>query len=240
MVVYSDHLFNPIADHPKLLFTIEFLVSLIMPASMVSVVLGVGGKYSTLDVQTVLCGPPTIELLYFTFSLPLQIVVFIGTILMGMIIIRLRKVDRNISSYSNRSRSHVYKTVEKRFFLIIIFFPLCFGTILASIAAYNSLFKKMMLIYMEYIFCLDHPKFGGECVADYKKYRSVTATIVNLCMFDIFSIMLMISILLPTSARQFWKKHLARIIKCIRKPSGGSKELKQLSITGRYKTKSPS
>jgi hypothetical protein len=216
IVVYSGHPDNPIVSHPKFLFFIEFLVSIVVPASIVSVVLLVGGTYSTFSVQIVLCGPPTTELMYFTLSLPLQFIVFIGSILMGMIVIRLRKNGKNTFS---RTSSHVYKAMEKRFLLIIIFFPLCFGTILASISAYERVFKDMMLSYMKYAYCIDHPTPGKECVAGYRKYRSVTTAIVDLCMFDIFNIILMISTLLPGSARQFWKKHLNRIVKCDRKPS---------------------
>jgi hypothetical protein len=215
IVVSSDQLYNPIVKHSKLLFTTEFLLSLIVPASMVLVVLRVGGMYKTYTARSLLCTPPTRKLIYFTFSLPLQIMVFIGSLLMGMIVIRLRKVGRSVSSYNNTNGSHVYKVVEKRFLLIAIFFPLCFGTILATSAIYYRMLKKIMLGYMEYLFCLEHSTPGKECSTGLETFLS-TITIVDMCMLIILNIVLMISTFLPDTARQFWKKHLARIVKCCR------------------------
>ena len=60
--------------------------------------MGIGGTYTTFSVQVVLCGPPTKNLTYFTASLPLQIIVLSGSILMAMVTIRLRKVRKNLGT----------------------------------------------------------------------------------------------------------------------------------------------
>lgn len=113
---------------------------------------------------------------------------------------------------------------EKRFLLLVTFLPLCFGTILATIAVYSTLFKSIMLSYLDYVFCLERKSGQETCPRDHLKYHSVTTCIVDLVMFDIFNIVLMVSTLSPQPARKFWRNCLTKIIRCGRKSSAAGVE----------------
>ena len=108
LLVYSTSTTNLIYNYSCKLLCIELLASIAVSASMVITVFAVDGKYSTFTVQVVLCGPPTNRLIYYTFSLPLQIFFLSGCILMALVIVRLRKVQYNKTNYL-----HVYMYVLK-------------------------------------------------------------------------------------------------------------------------------
>lgn len=127
-------------------------------------------------------------------------------------------------SCNSRNNSRLLKTIEKRFVLLIVAFPLCFGTILGTLSVYNSLFKEMISAYFKYVSCLNQPSQNHTCPPDHQKYHSIATCIVDLVIFDIYSIVLMASTLLPAPARQFWRRQLARIVRCYRKVPTGDAE----------------
>ena len=63
---------------------------------MVTTAFALGGKYTAVSLEALLCGPSNLQLIYYTFSLPLQIIVLSGSILMTLVIVRLRKVRMRI------------------------------------------------------------------------------------------------------------------------------------------------
>lgn len=92
MISYSKGIDTVITRHCKSVFVVEFLVSVLFPAAMVAVVMGINGTYNTFSVYVVICGPPTPRLYYYTFALPLQVIVFFGCVLIMLIVLRVRKV----------------------------------------------------------------------------------------------------------------------------------------------------
>ena len=90
---YAKSLDNVIVRHPKMVFLMEFLVSTIVPAVMVAINLGIEGTYRTFSVYVIICGPPNRKLYYYTACLPLESIVFTGSVLTLLIIVRLRKVE---------------------------------------------------------------------------------------------------------------------------------------------------
>ena len=74
----------------------------------------------------------------------------------------------------------------------------------------------------EYAHCLNSNKSSsGGCPATHQRYRSVTVAIIDLLMFDVFSVVLVAYILVPPAARSFWARILSRMFaaffKCSRR-----------------------
>jgi hypothetical protein len=103
------------------------------------------------------------------------------------------------------------EALKKRFLMIVVFFPLCFCTMLATISVYEKIYKHIFRDYMEYIHCLNTRKSADEdCPATHQRYRPITVAIIDLLLFDVFSIVLTAYILVPPAARSFWARVLSR------------------------------
>jgi hypothetical protein len=127
------------------------------------------------------------------------------------------------------------EALKKRFLLIVVFFPLCFGTILATVSVYEKLTKSMVRDYMEYVNCLNTKKsVGGGCPAIHQRYHSVTVAVIDLLMFDVFSVVLTAYILAPQAARSFWARILSRMFatlsRCICRSSNKVQHIKMEDI----------
>lgn len=123
------------------------------------------------------------------------------------------------------------RALQKRFLLIVILFPLCICTVLTTVSVYRKLMKNMVLDYFDYAVCMSNTnttsRLDAHCPATYRKYRSVTVAIIDLLMFDIFSVVLVAYILVPPTARSFWVATLSRLLGCLPKfacRSGGRKK----------------
>jgi hypothetical protein len=82
-----------ILRHSKMVFLMEFVVSVNLPASMVVINLSVEGTYTTSsNFYVIIYGPPTLDLYYYTMAMPLQITVFVGCTLTLLMTIRLHRV----------------------------------------------------------------------------------------------------------------------------------------------------
>ena len=123
------------------------------------------------------------------------------------------------------------EALKKRFLLIVIFFPLCFCTMLATISVYDKLMKYMVRDYMDYIHCLNTEKSsGGDCPATHQRYRSVTVAIIDLLMFNVFSVVLMAYILVPPAARSFWARILSRMLAVLSRCMCQSRKKKHIKM----------
>lgn len=105
--------------------------------------------------------------------------------------------------------------------MVIIFFPLCFGIILTTIAVHGKLSKEVLRVYYEYAACLQERRDQQQCPPKYREYRTVTAGIIDLLMFDIYSFVQVAYVLAPRAARQFWSDVWSNIkqicLKCAEK-----------------------
>ena len=117
-----------------------------------------------------------------------------------------------------RAVCHMYKTLEKRFLLVIIIFSLGFGTIFTTITVYERLMMKMIASYFDYIYCHDQHSDGHTCSTYIRNYGSVTASIIEVFLFNVLSLVMLISTVWSRSARQFWRRHLLGLVRCCRKP----------------------
>ena len=79
---------------------VEALASVVVPAGLVAVVLGMEGKYTMFSRLVITCGPPTVKLIYFTMAFPVQLAVLVGVIMTALIMLKLEKV----SDYSTVSK----------------------------------------------------------------------------------------------------------------------------------------
>jgi hypothetical protein len=86
---------NPIQKYWKLFYLVEALLSVVLPVALVAVVLGDQNKYSLFSRQVISCGPPTIELFFYTMALPLQVIVTLGIMMALYILFQLYKVTVN-------------------------------------------------------------------------------------------------------------------------------------------------
>jgi hypothetical protein len=90
---------NPIRRYSQQVFMVEVLASVIIPAGLVAVVLGIEGKYTMFSKLVITCGPPTVELIYYAMALPVQLAVLAGVILTSLIMLRLEKVSDPAAHY---------------------------------------------------------------------------------------------------------------------------------------------
>jgi hypothetical protein len=90
--VYAVSPVNPIIRYSKVVFIVEAFMSVMVPIALVSVVLGVHGKYTMFSDQIIVCGPPSLSLFYFSMVLPGQLTVLLGIVMIALIWLRLQKV----------------------------------------------------------------------------------------------------------------------------------------------------
>ena len=89
---------------------------------------------------------------------------------------------------------------------------------MATVSVYEKLMKYITRDYIEYINCLHSNKSsGGDCPATHQRYRAVTVAIIDLLMFDVFSVVIVAYVLVPPAARSFWARVLSRIFAALSK-----------------------
>jgi hypothetical protein len=119
--------------------------------------------------------------------------------------------------------------------MIVVLFPLYFSTMLATVSVYEKITKSMVRDNMEYINCLSAKKPGGEdCAATHQRYHSVTVAVIDLLMFDVFSVVLTAYILVPRATRLFWARTLSAMFetlsRCICRSSNKVQHIKMEDI----------
>lgn len=135
-----------------------------------------------------------------------------------------------MSRLSSNSNSTGHRSLQKRFLLVIIVFPLWFCTVLTSITIYSKLHKEILLSYYEYATCLQKQRSANGqtdeyCPPTYRKYRTVTSCILNLLMLNIYSFVQVAYILVPKAARRFWSDIFSKITHLCSRCVGRGKNL---------------
>ncbi|XP_062507392.1 uncharacterized protein LOC134183840 isoform X2 [Corticium candelabrum] len=202
---------NPIRRYSKTVLVIETVTSVALPVGLAAAVLGVEGRYATFSVQIITCGPPSVKLMYYTMALPLQLIVFVGVVMTLLIMLRLRKVqDANkhstVTSMTVSPSSQT--TIQNRFLMIVVFFPLCLGVIMSTIVVYEKLSEDAVASFVDYVVCVGS-KTARAC--EKPNYGSIITSILDLIMFNIFSLVLLAYVLVPTMARKFWIRRLRNV-----------------------------
>ena len=121
--------------------------------------------------------------------------------------------------------------LKRRFFLIVIFFPLCFCTILTTVSVYSKLMVLIVRDYMDYARCLNTNHSSGDCPPTNQRYRSVTVAIIDLVMLDVFSVVLVAYMLVPPAARSFWARIFACLFQCVCRGRGTREHVKLENMT---------
>lgn len=80
---------------------------------------------------------------------------------------------------------------------------------LSTISVCTKLNTNSLHDYFAYATCMQQGT-DMHCPATYRKYRYVTIAIIDLLLFDVFSIAMVAYILMPTGARSFWSHLLSR------------------------------
>jgi hypothetical protein len=196
---------------------VEVLASVIIPAGLVAVVLGIEGKYTMFSKLVITCGPPTVELIYYAMALPVQLAVLAGVILTSLIMLRLEKARGRRKSaasgigdpkfrrtLSTSSASNAQNTIQNRFLLIIIVFPLTIGAIMSTIVIYDKLSDQVLDGFIDYVRCIENKTAPATCENFYNDHSGVLIGIIDLLMFDVLSIVIFAYVLAPRLARKFW------------------------------------
>ena len=124
-------------------------------------------------------------------------------------------------SFSFLGSHSVYESIEKRFLLLIVFFPLCLGTTLTSIVVYERMFTDVVMSYVRYVFCLDDKSSSKPCPQVHRRCSSVMIAVMDLFVFNVFNVVLIAFTLLPPPVRAFWRK---AVTCCLRKVNTTKKE----------------
>jgi hypothetical protein len=104
-------------------------------------------------------------------------------------------------------------TIQVRFLLIIIVFPLTLGVIVSTIIIYYKYSEDSENSFIQYFSCLQAEGSEGECRKYYRDYGGTYIAMVDLVMFDAFSFVTLAYVLTPRLARKFWKHKLRAIYK---------------------------
>jgi hypothetical protein len=233
---------------------VEFSVSTIIPAAMVAINLVAKGTYRTFSVYVILCGPPSRTLYYYTVCLPLEIIVVTESVLTLLIIVRLRKFEAlkarahgtwRGSSSSQSSVQQRSSRLQRRFLLLVIFFPLCLCTILTTVSVYSRLMTLIVRDYMGYARCLNSNTTiangsSGHCSPTHQHYHSVTVAIIDLLVFNVISVVLVAYMLTPPAARSFWARIFEKLFRCACRGRGKREHVKLEDIASGEREESSS
>ena len=99
-------------------------------------------------------------------------------------------------------------TIQNRFLMIVVFFPLCLGVIMSTIVVYEKLSEDAVASFVDYVVCVGS-KTARAC--EKPNYGSIITSILDLIMFNIFSLVLLAYVLVPTMARKFWIRRLRNV-----------------------------
>lgn len=82
---------------------------------------------------------------------------------------------------------------------------------MSSIVVYDKLSDNIVSTYIRYVSCLQSESDPAVCAEIQHNYGSVITCIIDLVMFDVFSVVMVAYVLAPALARQFWMRHLRNI-----------------------------
>ena len=105
---------------------------------------------------------------------------------------------------STSSASAAQTTIQIRFLMIIIVFPLTIGVIMSTIVIYDKLSDEVLDDFVEYVSCIQTKTAPEICEGFYNSYSGVSIGIIDLIMFDVLSVVIFAYVLAPRLARQFW------------------------------------
>ena len=113
--------------------------------------------------------------------------------------------------------SRTHKAIEKRFLLVVIVVPLCFGTIFTTITVYGRLSMRIIADYFDYVYCLHkHPDDHSLCSADFRNYGYIIVCLIGFLLFNVQNFVVLASTIMPRPARRFWRDRLLTLVRCRR------------------------
>eukprot|EP00118_Oscarella_pearsei_P015306 m.137276 g.137276 ORF g.137276 m.137276 type:complete len:621 (+) comp38217_c0_seq12:40-1902(+) len=213
--LFSGNRPNPVRHHPRLLMTVETALALGLPAVLTTIVLTSKEGYGSFSVEIILCAPASLDLLYLTFALPLQIITWLGSAM----VIYLLKVTRQrftgqLSSIKSQKRkSHLasrQEALRKRFILLVVCLPLCFSITMTAYGVFSKLAEPMARDYHTYLVCLRQGG-GDNCKAKHQEHGEMEIAIFNLATFVFFSFALIAYALSPQLATNYWKEKICNV-----------------------------
>ena len=88
---------NPLRRHPTLFFSLEIFAAIAFPIGCILAVFATiqdGPRYSIPGVVIVVCAPP-INTFFYTFVVPIQVIVTVGIIISYITVVRLQRVNKS-------------------------------------------------------------------------------------------------------------------------------------------------
>ncbi|XP_062507404.1 uncharacterized protein LOC134183856 [Corticium candelabrum] len=136
---------------------------------------------------------------------------------MALVIVRLRKAQAFRESCLSNAASRTHKAIEKRFLLVVIVVPLCFGAIFTGTTVYDRLSMRIIADYFDYVYCLHkHPDDHSLCSADFRNYGYIIACLIGLLLLNVQIFVVLASTVMPRPARRFWRDRLLTLVRCCR------------------------
>jgi hypothetical protein len=206
--------------HARAVLVIECVVAVVVPGSLVGyTTTGTSGYTDDMywgDFSTYTCSFGDGMTHFFTFVLPLQIICASTTIMVVLMIRRMKQsVSLRISLLSSQDRASIAQiALMKRFIVIAIVIP--FSSVIAftacSFVALPSVNDRLLEDIYHYSVCLTDPRENNEgCSFTALMTGYALCNTFEPIVFAVVSVLLMIYSLAPTPAKQFWMSKFKRL-----------------------------
>jgi hypothetical protein len=205
-----------IKRHPRVVFVIQCFLAIAVPIGLVGYALS-SSSYKFWPL-TYTCIASSVSVFFFTAVLPGQIICVCTTIMVVLIIRRIKQSNalRNSLFLSTNQKTTIAQTaLTKRFMVIAMMFPFTLVFLFTLALVYNipSVKRQLTLDIQEYTLCLINTgnSDGQRCSSTALMDSFAFSRIIDMIMYGLFSIIILVYYFIPTPARHYWISRFKQI-----------------------------
>jgi hypothetical protein len=208
--------------HPKATLIIELFVAITISGLLVGFA-HTGCSYNAEPFFMYCCLPTGYDNIFYTITLPLQIIIISCLIMMLLIIRRLRQSSalRSSLNIGEDSTSAAQLAVSYRFMILVIFMPFSFLLMFLILGSYQTFHDKQMITDIghlieckqQFLSKLSKSQVSESCTSTATVRGLFAVLIAQPIYFATFSVLLVVYSTIPAPARALWAKHMSQVKK---------------------------